>query len=125
MLKVSTIQLDDLVAFREDGLRERIDDWIGQDDPVWAGRTDDDRKQTLKYILAKADHAGLTVETDFALFAKLVTERHSDERAFLEREDVADMIGDSDWNPRSKILRLEVLAAEDFQVVEETTSNGR
>lgn len=111
MLEITQTQADALAQGPRDRLALRLDGWMLDQVPGWADRPVPDRQAQLHRDIDRGAQAGLQSETDFALFARLMAGVAPNEDAFLNRPDVAEVMGWQRGNPGGKLRALYQLAA--------------
>lgn len=73
----------------------------------------------LEMISRHAVDAGMAVETDYALFARLAIEAPAEDREVLEHRDIREVMR-QDWPAPSKLVRFERLIHEIWPLPEGT-----
>ena len=120
MFAISSQQLTAMTVGRMSALQTRIDCWLCEMDPAWARQPAELRLERLRKIMRRAAQAGMDVETDYALFARIALDAEGGERLFFARDDVEDILRD-DCSAQAKILRLDHIArAEPVEALGET-----
>ena len=110
MLTLSRAQIAGVSLERQASLLERVDAWLAAHVPDWAALASAPRRDRLSALLARAEAAGMEVETDYALFARIAVTAPGGEDAFLARSDVAAALAEERLTGAAKVLRLRRLS---------------
>ena len=96
-----------------------LDHWLSDAFTSWAKLERERRISELQEMLEVAKQAGMIVETDFAVFCRLLVTANGDSDchpvAVLEPSQISDMLA-TDWKPAAKLIRLERMLMEAVQV---------
>jgi hypothetical protein len=104
---------DQMAAFRQDRLHRldpKIDRWLAEQHASWAEASPATRAPTLREMVDRGERAGMSAETDYALYCDLMVRIGPDWRAFVESAPARE-IAETDVSPPNKLNQLTDLAA--------------
>lgn len=110
MLQLRQEQLDQMREARLAELARRIDRWMDKTVPAWHALVPPERHRCLDALMREARAANMQVETDFALFVRILFQAKPDWRRFSARPDVSRLLAGSEPSAQAKVLRLHALA---------------
>ena len=121
MLQFSKRQMHRVGTRKMDAFREQLDGWLGSEHAGWADLDDPTRQDALHDMISEAERAGMTVETDYAVFCRVLLDvpgaNLRDPCAPLFRPDIAEVL-ETDWKPAAKLVRMERLLATEMETAQ-------
>lgn len=93
-------------------MESRIDNWLCSELPTWSNNREDVRRRDLHEIVQDGRANGMSVETDFALYALLMLIPGVNWRDIREQPQVAEALVLPDVTAPTKLMWLEGWLAE-------------
>lgn len=120
MIKISHTQLDALAQDGVQALAPRIGAWLNEVSSAWRSADPAQRQDALPRMLDLAKASGMQSERDYAVFAWICVSLGSNWLDRLSKPDVQSMLRSPEWEPESKLMRLD----ETFKLTEAGKQGG-